>query len=58
MSPFTLTPIVQQAVEHRLEELERTKKSFERRYLSETAESDQPTVIVRLDKLLDEVKNL
>jgi len=58
MASFTLTPIVQQAVEHRLEELERTKKSFERRYLSEAAESDQPSVIVRLERLLDEVKNL
>jgi len=53
-----LTPIVQQAVEHRLEELARTKKSFERRYLSEVAESDHPSVIVRLERLLDEVKNL
>ncbi|KAI4682966.1 uncharacterized protein J4E84_006868 [Alternaria hordeiaustralica] len=58
MSSFTLTPIVQQAVEHRLEELERIKKSFERRYLSEAAESDQPSIIVRLERLLNEVKNL
>ncbi|KAI4638795.1 hypothetical protein J4E93_009823 [Alternaria ventricosa] len=58
MSSFTLTPIVQQAVEHRLEELKRTKKSFERRYLSEAAESDQLSVIARLGRLLDEVKIL
>ena len=58
MSSLTLTPIVQQAVEHRLKELERTQKSFERRYFSEAAESDQPSVIVRLERLLDEVKNI
>lgn len=58
MSSFTLTPTVRQAVEHRLEELERTKKSFERRYLPDADKSNEPNVVKRIEKLLEDVKNL
>ncbi|KAI4944046.1 hypothetical protein J4E91_008901 [Alternaria rosae] len=58
MSSSTLTPIVRQAVEYRLEELERTKKSFERRYLSNADQSDEPNVVKRIERLLEDVQNL
>jgi hypothetical protein len=58
MSSFTITSVVRQAVEHRLEMLDRTKKSFEGRCLSNTDQSDEPNVVKRIEKLLEHVKEL
>ncbi|KAH6881298.1 hypothetical protein BKA58DRAFT_425270 [Alternaria rosae] len=44
--------------EHRPKELERTKKSFERRYILEASQTDDPNVTKRSETLLEEVKNL
>jgi hypothetical protein len=56
MSTFAITPVLKQAVEHRIEGLEHAKKSFKRRYHLDTHRSTGPDVAVRISKLLEDVE--
>lgn len=58
MPSFAITPIVRQAIELRLEELEHTKQSFEQRYLLDAKQSEEPSVIRRIERLLEDIENL
>lgn len=58
MPSFAITPITRQAVELRLEELEHTKQSFEQRYLLDAKQSEEPSVIRRIERLLEDIENL
>ncbi|CAN9203983.1 unnamed protein product [Alternaria alternata] len=58
MPSFAITPTIRQAVELRLEELEHTKQSFEQRYVLDAKQSGEPSVVRRIERLLEEIENL
>ncbi|KAI2486800.1 hypothetical protein Ptr902_00933 [Pyrenophora tritici-repentis] len=58
MSPFTVTPVLRQVVERRIEELECAKENFERRYLSPVDRTQEPSIVKRISSLLKDVQNL
>ena len=58
MPSFAITPIIRQAVDLRLEELEHTKQSFEHRYLHDAKQSQEPSVVERIERILADIENL
>lgn len=54
--PFTITPVLREAAEHRIEELDRTKQSFKRRYHLNTRRASEKDVLKRVSSLLEDIK--
>lgn len=56
MPPFTVTPVLRAAAELKIEELNRVKESFKRRYHLDDYRSAESNVIKRISELLEDIK--
>ncbi|KAF1940312.1 hypothetical protein EJ02DRAFT_435700 [Clathrospora elynae] len=57
MPPLTMTPVLRQAVEHRIEELNEAKESFKYRYPLNANRSAERNTITRISELLKDINN-
>ncbi|KAJ4371307.1 hypothetical protein N0V83_004524 [Neocucurbitaria cava] len=56
MPPFTVTPVLRAAAELKIEELNRAKESFKRRYHLDDCRSAESNVIKRISELLEDIR--
>jgi len=57
-SSFSVTPVLKQVIEHRIQELECAKEIFERRYLSDEEHMQESSIIKRISSLLKDIEHL
>ncbi|CAO2655667.1 Nn.00g044700.m01.CDS01 [Neocucurbitaria sp. VM-36] len=58
MPPFTITPVLRAAAELKIEELNRVKESFRRRYHLDPYRSAEINPVKRISELLEDIKKL
>ncbi len=58
MPPFTISPILREAAELRIEELNQVKESFKNRYQLDANRTSNSSIIQRVSELLEEIKRL